>query len=72
MTRPKLEYSRMELASKMLPPSGLTAPWTRKAMILRVSGSTMVFATVPILPESWTLKIGRFRSLEFAINIPLL
>lgn len=70
MTRPMLEYSRIELASKMLPPSALVAPRNLKAMILSESGSTMVLEIVAILPESWTLKIGIFSNLEFATSIP--
>ena len=29
----------------------------------------MVLAILPIGPESWTLKIGKFRSFEFDTNI---
>lgn len=59
----------MDFASRMLPPSSPTAPTARKAMILRLSGSMMEFATVAMRPESWTLKIGKFIKLEFLISI---
>ena len=58
MTMPRLEYSRIEEASRMLV-AGLTpGPSTRKAITWRVSGSTMELATRPMGPLACRLRIG--------------
>ena len=59
MTMPKLEYSRiLGISRRLAPKRGMGPPSRRKAMILRVSGSTIALATRPIVPLACTLRTG--------------
>ena len=72
MTMPYSEYSRMDLTSRMFWFGVTTGPVRRKAMIWRLSGSTMGELIWPMGPPAWTLKIGVPVSRELYTNIILL
>ena len=69
MTQPNLEYSRMDLASRMSSSRLMRGPERRKAMILRLSGSTMVVEIYPMGPEDWMLRMLVPIRREAVINI---
>ncbi len=69
--RPRLEYSRMELTSRMLAFVSI-GPVRRKAMILRLSGSMMGFEINPTGVPVCMLKTEVLANLELVTNISLL
>ncbi len=71
-TTPRWEYSRMDEVSRMQLVELIVGPVTRKAMILRVSGSTMGDSMLAMGPLAWTLSIGVPERRELYINISLL
>lgn len=67
---PRWEYSRIEETVIMSAVDFLSrGPERRKARILRVVGSMIMLATVPMEPVDWTLITGVSMSLPLVTNI---
>ena len=72
ITRPRLEYSRMDWTSRILLVALMIGPSTLKAMIWRLSGLTIGAAIRAMGPLAWTLRMGVPINLELYNNISLL
>lgn len=69
---PYLEYSRIDLTSRMFSARSTSGPESWKAIILSLSGSVIMAEIWPIGPADCMLRIVVPMSFEPVINIVLL